>query len=214
MSKIYKIYNNINDKIYIGKTNSSIEERFKEHCSDCLKKEEEKRPLYNAMKKYGIENFFIEEIEDCLPELASEKEIYWIGFYNSYYNGYNATQGGDGKMLYNYSLIAERLKEHPYPKEIAKEFGCCVDTICTIAKNFNIKINHRGQELNVNSKKAIKQFDKDNNYIQTFSSTVEAGKWIYENNKCSSLNSGVRSHISDCANGKRKSAYGYVWRYK
>ena len=37
MSYIYKITNSINDKIYIGKTEQSIEKRFKEHCIDALR---------------------------------------------------------------------------------------------------------------------------------------------------------------------------------
>ena len=37
MPYIYKITNDINGKIYIGKTLSTIEQRFKEHCQDYLK---------------------------------------------------------------------------------------------------------------------------------------------------------------------------------
>lgn len=122
MSKIYKITNDINDKVYIGKTNLSIEKRFKEHCDDSKRDRYEQRPLYRAMNKYGIEHFHIEEIENCLPEEASDKEIYWIGYYHSYTEGYNATIGGDGKILYDHSAIANRLREYPYPVEVAKEF--------------------------------------------------------------------------------------------
>ena len=50
--------------------------------------------------------------------------------------------------------------------------------------------------------------------VAEFSSTVEAAKWCYKNGLCSSLTSGVRSHISDVANGKRKTAYNYIWKYK
>lgn len=38
MSYIYKIINDINNKIYVGKTDFSIEKRFKEHCNDAFKK--------------------------------------------------------------------------------------------------------------------------------------------------------------------------------
>ena len=31
MSYIYKISNDINDKVYIGKTNTTIQQRFQEH---------------------------------------------------------------------------------------------------------------------------------------------------------------------------------------
>ena len=54
MSYIYKIINDINDKVYIGKTNFSLEKRFREHCQDAFRDRNEKRPLYAAMRKYGI----------------------------------------------------------------------------------------------------------------------------------------------------------------
>ena len=64
-----------------------------------------------------------------------KEKFFWINFYNSYLNGYNATKGGDGKVLYNHDLILERLKAFPFPCEVAKEFGCCVDIVSDIAKN-------------------------------------------------------------------------------
>ena len=76
MSFIYVITNDINNKQYVGKTNTSIEKRFKEHINDSKKERCEKRPLYNAMKKYGIEHFSVKEIEECSAEEASTKEIY------------------------------------------------------------------------------------------------------------------------------------------
>ena len=65
-----------------------------------------------------------------------------------------------------------------------------------------------------NSSKRIAQYSKENEFIQYFESTVAAGRWIYEQGKCAALSSGVRSHIGDCANGKRKTAYGYIWKYE
>ena len=211
MAFIYKITNNINNKIYVGKTEYSIEKRFKEHCNDAFKERCEKRPLYSAMRKYGVENFHIELIEETNnPE---EREIYWITYYKGYEDGYNATKGGDGKKLFNYEEIAKTLKQNPYPAEVAKQFNCSADTVRNIAKIFNIPVKNKG---NINLKttaKTIYQFTKNNELINSFNSTVEAGQWCYENKKCATLNSGVRGHIADCANGKRKSAYGYIWRY-
>ena len=37
MAYIYKITNDVNGKIYIGKTYNSIEKRFKEHCRERLR---------------------------------------------------------------------------------------------------------------------------------------------------------------------------------
>ena len=213
MSYIYKITNDINNKIYVGKTNLSIKERFQQHCRDYKKESTGKRPLYQAMKKYGIQHFHIEEIESCPPELASEKEQYWIAFYKGYEQGYNATKGGDGKQLFNHCEIAKKLIENPYPKEIAEKIGCSVDLIYIIAKEYKIQIKSRGQE-NVNSKKTVHQYDKiTKQYIQSFDSLQNASKWLKENMIITSINSGVRSHISEVARGLRKSAYGYIWKY-
>lgn len=91
---IYKITNKINNKIYIGKS-TDIEERWKYHISHYNYEREYDKPLYKSFRKYGIENFSFEIIEECSLDI-DEKEKYWINFYDSYKNGYNATIGGEG----------------------------------------------------------------------------------------------------------------------
>lgn len=68
-------------------------------------KKKEKRPLYNAMNKYGIEHFLIEEIEECDYNVVNDREKYWIEYYSSFKYGYNATPGGDGVPYLDYDLI-------------------------------------------------------------------------------------------------------------
>ena len=211
MSYIYKIVNDVNDKIYIGKTEFSIEKRFKEHCCDAFRNRNEKRPLYAAMRKYGIKNFHIELIEETnIPE---EREVYWINFYNSYSKGYNATKGGDGKLLYDHETILTRLKVHPFPCDIAKEFGCSVDLIYDIAKYNKIVIKNKSQERAKELSKEISAYSKDGEFVMSFPSISEAARWCFKNKKCTNLNSGVGGHISHAAKGKRKSAYGYIWKF-
>lgn len=213
MSYIYKIINDINNKIYIGKTNLSIEERFKEHCRDSKKIAKQNRPLYAAMSKYGIEHFSIETIEECSTQLASEREQYWIAYYKGYEDGYNATRGGDGKQIFNHEEIANQLKKNPFPKQVAESIGCSVDTIYIIAKEYHIKLKNSG-ENNVNTKKTVYQYDKNTNaYLQAFDSIQLAAEWLKTQGIIEIVNSGVRSHISAVANGKRKTAYGYIWKY-
>lgn len=94
---IYKITNLINNKIYIGQTIYSIEERWKAHCT-CVKYNNHHSLFHNAIRKYGEENFKIELIDtaDTFEEL-NEKEIKYIKEYNSLTpNGYNMTEGGQG----------------------------------------------------------------------------------------------------------------------
>lgn len=70
------------------------------------------------MRKYGIEHFKFETIEKTTnPE---EREKYWINFYNSYYQGYNATLGGDGKAHLDYNLIIKLWNNNKTCKEIAQ----------------------------------------------------------------------------------------------
>lgn len=213
MTKIYKITNLINGKQYVGKTSFTLEKRFQEHCKDALKEIEKHRPLYSAMRKYGVENFTIELIEECEEKISDLREQYWVGFYQTYTNGYNATLGGEGTVKYNHEAIIEALLENPYPSEISKRFGCCVDIVRDIAKAHQIEVFNKGQENFTKKSKEILQFDKEGNFIQKFPSGAEAARWCYENNYCKTLSSGVRSHINDVANNKRKSAYGFIWKY-
>lgn len=213
MAFIYKITNDINDKVYIGKTEFTIEKRFKEHCLEVQKQQEEKRPLYSAMKKYGIKHFHVSLIEET--DEPEEREIYWIKKYNSYLKGYNATLGGDGRVQYDHEQIIKALKENPYPVEIAKQMGCSKDLVYLIARSNQIPVKNKSQEnLRNNLKRKIFAYNKDESLVQSFDSVSDAAKWCFSLGKCASLNSGVRSHIADCANGKRKSAYGYKWKYE
>ena len=211
MPYIYKITNDINGKIYIGKTLSTIEQRFKEHCQDYLKERNEKRPLYNAMKKYGIEHFHISIIEECDESILSEREIFWIDKLNTYYTGYNATLGGDGKILYNYSEIAKRLKEYPYAIQVAKEFNCHPDTIKNIAHIYHIQLKSLYKE---DKKKQIARLDKNTEKVlEIYESLQDAMLWCVKNKYCPSCGTGVASHISDAAKGKRKTAYKFKWKF-
>lgn len=93
---IYKITNQINKKIYIGQA-QDIQRRWRDHRTDaknCTDSKNLKNPLYQDIKKYGIDNFIFEIIETCSLEELNDKERYWISYYDSFHNGYNRTEGG------------------------------------------------------------------------------------------------------------------------
>ena len=206
MTYIYCITNLINNKRYIGKTTLTIQERFKEHCWDSKKNRYNKRPLYDAMNKYGIENFIIEELEQVKDEtILSEREIYWIKELETYGSkGYNATKGGDGKILYNYKEIIELYNLGYTIKQVSEKIGCCETTTTKVLKANGIKIRS-------GSTKRIDQFDKAGNFIQYFWGSTEAAKWLVENGLAKSLK--CRCHITDCCNNKISQAYEYIWKY-
>lgn len=100
--KIYKITNTINNKVYIGCTVTSLEKRYYEHLYRCFKSDY-KSKLYNAIKKYGEENFIIELIEECNVNCIYETEKKYIEQYDSFKNGLNSTIGGEGCLGYIHS---------------------------------------------------------------------------------------------------------------
>jgi hypothetical protein len=61
------------------------------------------------MNKYGLDHFHISQIEETND--PDEREKYWIEYYGTFKNGYNATIGGDGKRYLDYDLIIALYKE-------------------------------------------------------------------------------------------------------
>ena len=55
--------------------------------------------MYRAIRKYGVENFIFEVIEECKIEELNQKEEYWIKKYDTFFNGYNQTLGGDSSSI-------------------------------------------------------------------------------------------------------------------
>lgn len=146
MGIIYKIQNNINGKIYIGQTIRSLKIRFQKHCNlSSLSVAESNMPIKKAIKKYGKQNFTITEIESVDDSLLNEREIFWIKYYDSFNNGYNATIGGalSGKQKTisdeNEIIIISKYLNGSTPNFLAKEY--CVDrkTIRNLLDRNNIK---------------------------------------------------------------------------
>lgn len=111
---IYKITNQVNGKCYIGQS-INIEKRWKQHrqqafsvnsiCYDSY--------FYRSIRKYGLENFIFEILEECLKEQLNEKEIFYIAKYHSDNPtfGYNLTPGGGLQGPSTRKLTDEQLEE-------------------------------------------------------------------------------------------------------
>lgn len=98
MYSVYKITNKVNNKKYIGITSKTISERFRQHYNDAINSKDN-YPFHCAIRKYGIDMFYVELLETNLTEdQAKERERYYIKYYNTFIKnnyGYNATYGGD-----------------------------------------------------------------------------------------------------------------------
>lgn len=208
MAYIYQITNDINGKIYVGKTERSIEERFKEHCKDSNRREFEKRPLYRAMNKYGTEHFHIELLEET--DKPEEREIYWIEQKRSFKNGYNATLGGDGTRYIDYDLVIATYREVQNQNEVARRLNISPDTVHSVLKNNHIDIIPSLTAAAVATGKIVNQYDLQGNYIQSFPSSKAAAESL---GKITTTSNGASSHISEVCRGKRKTAYGFIWKF-
>ena len=112
---IYKIKNIINGKQYVGCTIISLKKRFEGHAWRCLKTDINTK-FCNSIKKYGVENFQIELLEECNALNIYEREKHHINDLDTYKEGLNSTHGGEGCLGYRHSKeirekISKKLKD-------------------------------------------------------------------------------------------------------
>lgn len=209
MGYIQKITNKVNGHVQIGQTNISVEERFKAHCycsfnhRQTKEKDEYFYPLHQAIRKYGIENFQLDILEECSQDLLNEREIYWIEYYNSYYNGYNATLGGDGNSKYNYDEIVNFFLQNNYSISLTcQHFKIYDQVVYSALKSKNIDYKALSRNKNIKSK------TNNNKKIKMVETNI-----IF--NSMSEINSYFKKkagpNVRRCLNGITEKAYGYHW---
>lgn len=144
---IYIIRNTINEKVYIGQTTMDVRTRFRSHLKAARKNDKHTRKLYNAINKYGKDNFYYEIIEKRIPIVGlDEKEINYIKKFNSYKKGYNSTAGGDSPLIYkieDQETILEMLQAGFYYTELAELYGVHKMTIQRLAHKLGHRQNHK-----------------------------------------------------------------------
>lgn len=193
--KVYKIINQINDKVYVGITQLRyLSQRFWYHAN---RKRCSGAYLHWSIQKYGADNFRIELLEELdTPEKAKEREQFYIALWglNKHRhpdgNGMNLTDGGDGS------------------------YGC-KHSAQSIEKMSGVN-NHNYGLLGFNNptSRAVEQWTTDGTYVTTFGSMHEAARTLKpgsSNRQESTIAANIRSSIL----GRRgsRTAYGFVWRY-
>lgn len=220
---IYKIENKINNKKYIGQS-VNIEKRWREHRNDAFNSncKDYNMTIYKAFRKYGLNNFSFNIIEECESNELNDKEVYWVDYFNSYYEGYNETIGGNeshihlGRPVELYDMEGKYVKEYPNVTEAAKDLNISRNTIYQIlykkrksAKNYQYKYKDDTTTIitkynnKQGGKKEVAQCNKDGEIIQIFESIANAAKTL----KIDS------STISKCCKGKLKTCGGFYWKY-
>ena len=212
MANIYQITNDINGKIYIGKTEQPIEKRFQEHCRASQREAEKHRPLYAAMRKYGIEHFHVELIEET--NNPNERETYWIEEKGSFKHGYNATKGGDGRSYIDYDQIVSLYYELQNCTEVARIMKINADTVRKVLHSRNIPIKSGGIIIKDRNKKTIAMCNKnDKTIIAVFPTYAAAARHLQQEGITTASNiDGIAIHISQVCRGERAYAYGFYWK--
>lgn len=222
MGYIYLIRKNGEPK-YVGLTTLSIEERWKKHQSNA--NSNSVFILHQALRKYGIENFSIEQVEKHENATLSEREQYWIKYYNTHCSqgGYNMTYGGETaadstkRKCYQYDIEGNYLKEFESVSSACREVSG-QSTVANILKAIKgavrIAYGYRWSYEKVDKlppienkhtgvKKPVYQFDLQGNFIQQYKSAAEAARALGRQ----------AGTIRNAATGQRKTAYGYIWSY-
>lgn len=151
MIGIYKFENKINHHIYIGQS-INIEQRKKSHIysAQTPSTQDYNSQFHQALRKYGIENFDFEIIaelsnEEYTRETLNNLEKFFIKYYNSFEDGYNATEGGDvvGNSIHKGSSNGRALLTEDDVKYIRECYNAHIP-FKNIYQEYQDKISKRG----------------------------------------------------------------------
>lgn len=201
MAWIYVIKNNINDKLYVGKTEFGIEKRFKQHINDA--KNGSEYAIHRAMRKHGAEHFWIELIEET--DNPNEREMHWIEKLGAYEHGYNETRGGEGSLLYDRDYIIDTYNRLGTLESVVIETGISPGTVA--------QVMHAADSYQKRLQLQIKMYDMNLVEIKTFSNLTEAAEYILKEAKTKVSLTSIRTAIVHVCKGRIKTAYGYIFKY-
>jgi len=160
-----------------------------------------------ALKKYGVDNFKREILENVLnSKVMKEMEEYYIGQYNAFESElfYNKSRKGVGypygrkkpKWHCENLRIAHKGKSKGHKGRISPMKGKTQSP----ESREKARLNNLGK-----NNKPILQYDLELNFIKEWESIIKAAH---------SLNKKTGAAIGECAKGKRPTIYGYKWKYK
>lgn len=229
---IYKIVNDVNDKIYIGQTTTTLKQRMNSHLYQS-RKNKSNSVLYSAIQKYGEDHFSIISIQSYTAESKNElvnilnkEEIYYIHEFNSLLpNGYNLSHGGGQFSVTHsfpvcaYDINGNLIAEYPTATAAAIDVNGSLSNILLCCNGklryanhyiwrfkddaFNLyMVDVDSTQISNGRKRPVNQYSLSGEFLKQYGSITEAAS-VY----------GVPSAINYCCLHRSKSAYGYIWCY-
>lgn len=218
----YTVYRHTapNGKMYVGITKHNVKRRW-----DCGRGYRKQPLFFNAINKYGWENFKHEILLEGLTKeqacLAEQIFIFYWGL-NNRDNGYNLESGGikntklseETKREISKKQVGRKASEETkkrmsqaqkevWANEEYKKFMSSIRQ----GRKFSEEHKRNLSEAHNKYKKPVFQIDQETgNVIAYFDSIVSAGKAL-------GINNPRKSKIGDCCKNKRKTAHGFKWAY-
>ena len=219
---VYIHINSLNNKVYVGITHHVENPNLRWKGGAGYRRNS---IIYKAVLKYGWDNF--RHIIFCRTNKATacllERSL--IQYYKSKGISYNIGLGGEGSESFSEETRNKLRQYVPWIKgkkhtkdsiekiRAASRRPCSEETKRKIGKAnsgrsngmFGRTLSERAvQAIVLRFSKPVLQLDKDDNVIGEFSSASAAERYL-----------GARGgRIGCCCTGKRKTAYGYKWKYK
>ena len=230
---IYKVTNKENNKVYIGQTIQTLQERKNKHYYKARQENDYNTHFINALRKYP-ENSFAWEIIDTAnsQKELDEKEKEWICHYNSVEEGYNTKDGGEtiivtDKFLekcgsypfYAFDLKGNKLGEFLNQREFAREHNMSKGDVYRMLNNqlyYSNGIICISKETFTQERleECIKVAEgKTTPFIARNIETGEVFGPFVNKLECKRVLNLKSNHIREVLDKKRKTQEGYTFQY-
>lgn len=182
---IYKIFNMLDNKFYIGSSKICIYKRYKRHLWDLRNNNHHSKYLQNAFNKYGEENFKIELLEEYNETDILKKEQHYLDTLKPHYNICKVAGNCTGRF------VSEETK-----KKISKSLKGISNKHLFTKEN----IEKRAETI----RKYILQYDLEGNFIKEWKGINVAAKKLKIN----------QANISACLIGRYNKTHNFIFKYK
>lgn len=238
---IYMVTNSISGKRYVGKTTTSVEERWKAHVSESHRNLSNSA-LHKAIQKYGQEAFVVSVVLRNIPvELLNHYEQLVIKRLKTRApQGYNLTDGGDGITGYHHTpemrrhlsqVNTGRKLNHGHLIRAGWERNHALQKRSeNIAWKQHISESRKGKYTGIDNGfygkhhtdevkhylsdlrgLSVDMYSLQEVFVQTFVSAKSAGDYLVSEGI--TQNKYANSLILDACKGKVKHAYGFIWKF-